>query len=262
MLYYDTINLVMKMNLGNRIANLRKRKKWTQNDLANKIFVTDKTISSWESNRTEPSLEIIVKLSELFDCNVSYLIYGNTKKNDIETEIKIKISEDEFKNLELFMKKNAKFLNESRQIDRYYQPSYRKFLKEDEEIINEWLRIGIRGNKKILNYKNWYNNMYCDEYEVEVDDENNLDKILKILGLEEIILVNKIRKTYFYFNKYEIALDYVENLGYFIEIEVKNYNTTAMEEYDELLKLAKDLNLNLDNIDKRGYPYHLIYGSK
>lgn len=42
----DTINLVMKMNLGERIGDLRKRKKWTQNDLANKIFVTDKTISS------------------------------------------------------------------------------------------------------------------------------------------------------------------------------------------------------------------------
>lgn len=88
MLYYDTINLVIKMSLGNRIVDLRKNKKWTQNVLANKIFVTDKTISSWESNRTEPTLETIIKLSELFNSNASYLIYGNTKKNDIETEIK------------------------------------------------------------------------------------------------------------------------------------------------------------------------------
>lgn len=262
MLHYDTINLVTKMSLGNRIANLRKGKKWTQSDLANKIFVTDKTISSWESNRTEPSLETIIKLSELLDCNVSYLIYGNTKKNDIETETKIKLSKSEFQEIEIFMKNNAKFLNESKQIDTYYQPTYRKFLKDGKEIINEWLRIGIRGNKKILNYKNWYNNMYCDEYEVEIDNENNLDKILKILGMEEIATVNKTRNTYFYLNKYEIALDYVENLGYFIEIEVKDYNESAINEYDKLLKLAKDLNLNLDNIDKRGYPYYLIYGSK
>lgn len=250
------------MNLGNRIANLRKRKKWTQNDLANKMFVTDKTISSWESNRTEPSLEAIVKLSELFDCSASYLIYGSTKKNDIETEIKIKISQKEFNNINLFLNNNAKFLTESRQIDKYYQPTYRKFLKDNDETINEWLRVGIRGNKKILNYKNWYDNMYCDEFEVEIDDENNLDKIFKILGLEEIITVDKSRTTYFYLNKYEIALDYVEKLGYFIEIEVKNYDDNIMNEYDKLLKLAKDLNLNLDNIDKRGYPYHLIYDLK
>lgn len=250
------------MNLGNRISDLRKRKKWTQEDLASKLFVVDKTVSSWESNRTEPSLETIIKLSELFDCSASYLIYGNTAKNNIETEIKIKTSKDEFNKLDIFLQNNAQFLTESRQIDKYYQPTYRKFLKDNDEIINEWLRIGIRGNKKILNYKNWYNNMYCDEYEVEVDDENNLDKILKTLGLEEIALVDKKRKTYFYQDKYEIALDYVDKLGYFIEIEVKNYDTSALQEYDNLLKLAKDLNLNLDNIDKRGYPYHLIYDSK
>lgn len=241
---------------------LRKRKKWTQNDLANKIFVTDKTISSWESNRTQPSLETIIKLSQVLECNASYLIYGDTKKNDIETEIKIKLSKNEFHKIEIFMKNNAKFLNESKQVDTYYQPTHRKFLKDGEEAINEWLRIGIRGSKKILNYKNWYNNMYCDEYEVEIDNENKLDKILKILGMEEIAIVHKIRNTYFYLDKYEIALDYVENLGYFIEIEVNNYDESAMNEYDKLLKLAKDLKLNLDNIDKRGYPYHLIYDFK
>lgn len=250
------------MNLGNRIAHLRKRKKWTQNDLASKIFVTDKTISSWESNRTEPSLETLVKLSELLDCSTSYLIYGDIKKNDIETEIKIKISKEEFQKIEIFMQQHAQFLKNSDQMDTYYQPTHRKFLNDGKEMINEWLRIGIRGNKKILNYKNWYNNMYCDEYEVEIDDEKNLDKIFKILGLEKITVVHKIRSTYFYLNKYEIALDYVENLGYFIEIEVKKYDQSAMKEYDRLLKLAKDLDLNLDHIDKRGYPYHLIYQSK
>ncbi len=64
--------------------------------------------------------------------------------------------------------------------------------------------------------------MYCDEYEVEIDDEDNLNKIFLILGLEEIALVDKKRKTYIYQDKYEIALDAVEKLGNFIEIEVKN----------------------------------------
>lgn len=136
------------MNLGNRISNLRKSKKWTQEELGKKIYVTDKTISSWESNRTEPSLEIIVKLSELFHCSASYLIYGDVKKNNIETEIKIKLTDAEFKRIEQFMKVHAIFLNESKQFDTYYQPTYRKFLQDTDEIIHEWLRIGVRGNKK------------------------------------------------------------------------------------------------------------------
>ena len=101
--------------------------------------------------------------------------------------------------------------------------------------------------------------MYCDEYEVEIDNETNLSKIFEILGLEEIAIVNKTRTTYFYLDKYEVALDYVKDLGYFIEIEVKKYSEEAVKEYDNLLKLAQKLELNLNDIDKKGYPYHVIF---
>jgi len=247
------------MNLGNRITKLRKKKKLTQQELSDRLFVTDKTVSSWEQNRTEPNLEMLIKLSEVLECPVSYLIYGDTQKNNIETEIRVKVSEDEFKNIELFLNQNGSFMSKNRQVDTYYQPTYRKFLKNNKEVINEWLRIGIRGNKKILNYKNWHNDMYCDEYEVEIDDEKNLNHIFQALGLEKIAIVDKIRMVYFYLDKYEISLDYVEGLGYFVEIEVKKYTGSAMDECDHLLKVAMKLNLNLNNIDKRGYPYHLIY---
>lgn len=247
------------MKIGERLKELRNKKKITQVDLANKLYVTDKTISSWESNRTEPSLEILVNISEILDCSVGYLIYGDNPKSDIETEIKVKISEKEYKELIQLLKNKAKFIKESRQLDTYYQPTYRNFLNDKE--INEWLRIGERGNKKILNYKNWHDNMYCDEYEVEIDKSDNLDKIFNILGLEKIAIVDKDRKTYFYLNKYEIALDYVKELGYFIEIEVKKYTENPIDEYNNLLKIAKSLKLNLDNIDKKGYPYHMLYGN-
>lgn len=107
------------MNLGSRIKDLRSKKKLTQKELADLLFVSDKAISSWEASRTEPSLELIIKLSEIFDCSTSYLIYGNVNKNDIETEIKIKLSEEEYKNLELVMEREAEFLKESHHIDTY-----------------------------------------------------------------------------------------------------------------------------------------------
>ena len=36
------------MNYGERISNLRKNKNITQKELASRLYVTDKTISSWE----------------------------------------------------------------------------------------------------------------------------------------------------------------------------------------------------------------------
>lgn len=248
------------MNLGTRIMNLRKKKSLSQQELAIKLYVTDKTISSWEKNRTEPGLEMIIKLSEILDCSASYLIYGNVNKNDIETEIKVKLSKKEFEELKIYMKNNAKFVSEVRQVDTYYEPTHRSFLNSNP--ITEWLRIGKRGNKNILNYKNWYSDMSCDEYEVEINNIKDMDKILKVLGMVQIVEVDKIRNSFVYLDKYEVALDYVDKLGYFIEIEIKKYTKTVMEECDELLKLAKGLNLNLDNVDKRGYPYHLLFNEE
>ena len=249
-------------DIGTRISGLRKKKGLTQSELGRIMHVSDKTISSWESNRTEPSLNDIVVLSEVIDTTPTYLLYGNVEKLDLETEIKIRLDKKEYDYLNSYMKNNAKFLKTTTQVDTYYNPKHRSFI--DDDVINEWLRIGLRGGKTILNYKHWYDNKYCDEYEVEIDDDKNMDRILSILGLEKICVVDKERTTYFYKDKYEIALDNVESLGYFIEIEVKKYELEKdpFKEYDDLLKLAVYLHLDLEKLDKRGYPYYLIRKQK
>ena len=247
------------MSFGSRLKKLRSDKNMTQGDLAKALFVSSKTVSSWEQDRTEPSIDLIIKLADIFECYYSYLLYGNKDKSNVETEIRVKLEKGEFDLLETFMNNNAEFINDSRQVDTYYQPKYRNFLKSKNEEVYEWLRIGVRGNKKILNYKHWYDNKYCDEYEVTIDDETNLDKIFNILDLEVIATVDKVRKKYMYLDKYEVSLDCVKDLGYFVEIEVKKYTKDVLSEYDDLINIAKSLNLNLNNIDKRGYPYHLIY---
>ena len=247
----------MDGELVSRIIKLRKKNKMTQQELADKLFVTDKTISSWETNRTEPGLEFLVKLSDIFSCSASYLIYDDISKSDIETELRIRLKKEEFDKLKLLMDKEAIFLQNIHHKDTYYQPSHRSFL--NDVTVNEWLRIGERGNKTIINYKNWHDNMYCDEYETEVSDVDSLYKIFDVIGLRKIAVVDKERLTYDYMNKYEVALDYVDRLGYFVEIEVKKYDDIATVEYDNLLKVAKNLDLCLDNIDRRGYAYHFIY---
>lgn len=240
------------MNYGDRISNLRQSKNITQKELASKLYVTDKTISSWESNRTEPSLEMIIKLSEVLECSAGYLLYGDNPKDNIEMEIKIKLSKDEYDNLNNLMNTKGKLLLESNQEDIYYQSDY---LIAD---INKWLRIRTSGNKKILTYKNHTNKMYCEEYEVEIDNSDNLKKIFDSIGLTKIIIVHKNRKIYNYLDKYEVSLDKVDNLGYFIEIEVKETINNFSEEYDNLLKNSKRLGLNLNNIEQKRYPQLML----
>ena len=240
------------MNYGEIISKLRQSKNITQKELASKLYVTDKTISSWESNRTEPSLEMIIKLSEILECGVSYLLYGDNLRDNIEMEIKIRLTKEEYDNLNNLMKTKGRLLLESNQQDIYYQSNY---LIGD---MNKSLRIRTSGNKKILTYKNYNSKMYCEEYEVEIDNSGNLEKIFDSIGLAKITIVNKNRKIYNYFDKYEVSLDKVDNLGYFIEIEVKEIINDYLEEYDDLLKISKSLGLNLNNIEQKRYPQLMI----
>lgn len=240
------------MNYGERISNLRKNKNMTQEELASKLYVTDKTVSSWESSRTEPSMEMIIKLSEILECSTSYLLHGSNLKDNVEMEIKIKLSKEEYDSLNKTMKREGNFLLESNQQDTYYQSD------NQEKDINKWLRIRKSGNKQILTYKNHNSDMYCEEYEVEVDNGDNLEKIFGFIGLKKIVIINKNRKAYFYLNKYEVSLDRVDDLGYFIEIEVKESIENYEKEYDELLRNSKMLGLNLNNIVQKKYPQLMI----
>lgn len=72
--------------LGKRIQKLRTAKGFTQEELAQKLFLSSKTISSWEQDRTLPSLNVIVLLSEILDTTTAYFLYGDIKRLDIETE--------------------------------------------------------------------------------------------------------------------------------------------------------------------------------
>ncbi len=62
--------------LGQRIRKLRIAKHLTQKELARKLFVTDKAISKWEGNRGDPSLQLLVALSEIFEISIDELLLG------------------------------------------------------------------------------------------------------------------------------------------------------------------------------------------
>lgn len=61
------------MTLGSKIADLRKEKKITQRELAQKINVSDKVISRWETGVSLPDVEMIKKLAAVFNVTIAEL---------------------------------------------------------------------------------------------------------------------------------------------------------------------------------------------
>ena len=77
------------MNIGKRIAELRKERQWTQQELAEKIYVTDKAVSKWEQGLGCPELSTMIELSKIFGVSTDYLLKGEEyeKKPEIKAEI-------------------------------------------------------------------------------------------------------------------------------------------------------------------------------
>jgi transcriptional regulator with XRE-family HTH domain len=67
------------MELGKRIAEIRKERGLTQEGLAEICSVTRQTISNWENGKSYPDLETLVLISDTFDVSLDAMLKGDRK---------------------------------------------------------------------------------------------------------------------------------------------------------------------------------------
>lgn len=71
--------------LGEKIKSLRVSRKMTQSELAEKLNVTKSTISSYENDSRQPSYEVLIKISSLFNVTIDSLLMG--ERNGIYLDV-------------------------------------------------------------------------------------------------------------------------------------------------------------------------------
>lgn len=67
---------------GEMIRKLRIEKKMTQKELAELLYISDKTISKWERNGGLPDISLIPQLANLLGIEIESLLEGDIKLND------------------------------------------------------------------------------------------------------------------------------------------------------------------------------------
>ena len=75
-----------KKTLGGMIAELRKENGMTQQELAEKMGITDKAVSKWERNLSYPDIASMPKLAEILGVSVDELL--NCRKESEKSEEK------------------------------------------------------------------------------------------------------------------------------------------------------------------------------
>lgn len=69
--------------VGKNIKRYRENKKMTQDDLAAKLSMTRQAISNWETEKTQPDLEMLQKISQILEVSIEEIIYGEKRQRTI-----------------------------------------------------------------------------------------------------------------------------------------------------------------------------------
>ena len=67
---------MFKLNIGEKLFELRKEKNLSQEEVADKLNVSRQTISKWETNQSTPDFDKIIPICELFEISTEELLTG------------------------------------------------------------------------------------------------------------------------------------------------------------------------------------------
>lgn len=92
----DILNINMNETMkkvGERLKTLRKKKHWTQDELAHMLEVAPSSVGSYERGTRQPTIENLIRMSKYFNVSLDYLLCQSDDERNI-TELKKEDSKD------------------------------------------------------------------------------------------------------------------------------------------------------------------------
>ena len=77
-----------QQKIGAFLKELRKEKNITQEELAEKMLVSRRTVSRWETGTNMPDMDILIDISEFYDVDLREILDGERKKDQMDKEMK------------------------------------------------------------------------------------------------------------------------------------------------------------------------------
>ena len=77
-----------QIKIGTFLKTLRKEKNLTQEQLAEQLGVSNRTVSRWETGSNMPDISLLTEIAEFYDVSIPELIYGERKSENMREEVK------------------------------------------------------------------------------------------------------------------------------------------------------------------------------
>ena len=243
----------MNNNLGKILIDLREKKGYTQKDLADKLNVSDKAISRWETGMSIPHVDTLVRISKIFKINLQDLIVAAASTDESDDELVQDIikeftrrDENKSKMIRIILSLTIIIIL-ILTISIIFTKTYNRFkvynvYVESDEIVS---KVGIYVETKIKDSLS-INYLSIKNYEVKNTDtvivdlyylENNKENILQTYtSLDVISFVN-----YDSYIKIDDLSNYMDNL--FIRVKIID-NKNNEKEYTGKLQFVLDFSNN------------------
>lgn len=160
-----------------------------------------------------------------------------------EIEVRIEIDQKMLDQTKTWLDKNAMCIGKNNHVEYYLnKPATTFFFSAPEgyKDARDYLRVRLTEKGDSFCFKKFHEDpvekrpLYCDEYEIKVSDGKKMLELMAALGYTDQTLMEKTRTTYIFedgheFDCFEVVIDNVKGVGFFMEVELKKIPPSAKE---------------------------------
>ena len=77
-----------QIKIGALLKELRKERKLTQEEIAGKFGVSQRSVSRWENGNTMPDISILIELADFYDVDLREILKGERKAENMDADLK------------------------------------------------------------------------------------------------------------------------------------------------------------------------------
>ncbi|EPC50410.1 Cro/CI family phage transcriptional regulator [Lacticaseibacillus paracasei subsp. paracasei CNCM I-4270] len=126
------------MNIGERIAMLRKERGWNQQQLADKINVSQSTLAMWETDKRRPNTDALNDLADIFNVSLDFLMYRTNKRRYYE------LTDKDTKDIAKLAQQIIDGMNSDASVNFYGEP----MTDDQKQSMRDIIEMGLRINKE------------------------------------------------------------------------------------------------------------------
>ena len=220
-----------EINISKNIADLRKRKGITQEQLASALNISPQAISKWETNTSFPDAQMLPLIANYFEVSIDYLFYGDEYAyNDIYNKVWHKVAKFDQQSKESYNEALTLFAYAHRGVSRWHHTDKLPVMSDEPIHFSNENGLSLLSGKGFgaILTRDFFENINQQTVEFTkkllpaFTEKNNILVCLAIISMSDISFSELQEKLTLDENALRTALDTLITVGIVVEKKSKH----------------------------------------